>query len=137
MRTALDTNVLSGLLSKDPNTADIVVSLGRCRQQGTILISPVVYAELLAYPNATEVFLQRFLGITGIEVSYTVDRAVWDESGRRFARYAQQRRKSSKDSPRRLLADFLVGSHALAISDQLMTFDQKFYKQYFPELRLL
>jgi len=36
-----------------------------------------------------------------------------------------------------VLADFLVGSHALAIADQLMTFDQGFYKQYFPELRLL
>ncbi len=137
MRTALDTNVLSGLLSREPNTGDIVAALGRCAQEGQVLISPVVYAELLAYPNATETFLRSFVELTGIRVAYTVDASVWDESGRRFARYAARRRQSTQEGPRRLLADFVIGSHALASADRLMTFDQSFYKQYFPELRLL
>lgn len=137
MRTALDTNVISGLFSRDSSTEKIVTLLGTCRQQGSLMISPVIYAELLAYPNATEHFLQGFLVATGIHVSYTIDDPVWDESGRRFARYADQRRKSGGHCPRRLLADFVIGCHALAGADRLMTFDQNFYKNYFPELHLV
>ncbi len=39
-------------------------------------------------------------------------------------------------APRRLLADFMIGAHALLSADRLMTFDTKVYGQDFPELRL-
>jgi predicted nucleic acid-binding protein len=40
-------------------------------------------------------------------------------------------------SGKRLLADFIIGSHALAQADRLMTLDPKRYRQDFPELKLI
>ncbi|MHB1699187.1 MAG: type II toxin-antitoxin system VapC family toxin [Acidobacteriaceae bacterium] len=136
MRTALDTNILSALWSREPLASAIAKQLGEAKHQGALLLSAVVYAELLAYPNATEHFVNDFLAQTGVKVDFHFEDATWIESGRRFARYAKRRRQSARESPKRLLADFLVGSHALLQADRLMTLDPSRYKQDFPELRL-
>jgi predicted nucleic acid-binding protein len=135
VRTAIDTNILSALWSHEPAT--IPQQLGNARNHGALLISPVVYAELLAYPRATETFVDGFLSDTGIMVDFQMEWAVWVDAGRRFARYAEQRRKSGQGEPKRLLADFLIGSHALLQADRLMSLDTTRYKRYFPELKLV
>ena len=38
--------------------------------------------------------------------------------------------------PKRLLADFIIGSHALAQADRFMTLDPKRYERDFPEPKL-
>lgn len=136
MRTALDTNILSALWSNEPLASAIAKQLGEAKQQGALILSAVVYAELLAYPKATEAFINDFLAQTGIQIDFHFEDAVWIESGRRFARYANRRRQSAREGPKRLLADFLVGAHALLQADRLMTLDPARYKQDFPELRL-
>jgi predicted nucleic acid-binding protein len=136
VRTAIDTNVLSALWSNEPLAANIPRQLGEAKNQGALLIAPVVYAELLAYPNATESFVDGFLSDTGITVDFDLEGAVWVDAGRRFARYADQRRKSGHGEPKRLLADFLIGAHALLQADRLMSLDAARYRQYFPELKL-
>lgn len=115
----------------------LLVLLAEARREGALLISPFVFAELLAYPGMTEALLRRFLETTGVAVDLRLDERVWTESGLRFARYAALRRESFGAGPRRLLADFLIGSHALAQADRLLTLDAKVYRQDFPELRLL
>jgi predicted nucleic acid-binding protein len=70
-------------------------------------------------------------------VDFDLEESVWLDAGRRFARYANQRRKSGDKEPKRLLADFLVGSHALLQADRLMSLDATRYRQCFPELRLV
>jgi len=137
MRTAIDTNVLSALWSKELLASDIARNLGDAKTEGGLVVGAPVYAELLAYPKATESFVNGFLADTGIDVDFEFQQSVWLEAGRRFARYARRRRKTEHYGPRRLLADFIIGSHALTQADRLMTLDPKRYKQDFPELKLI
>jgi predicted nucleic acid-binding protein len=136
MRTAIDTNVLSALWSKEPAAPDIARNLAHAKSEGGLVVSAPVYAELLAYPKATEAFVNGFLSDTGIDVDFGLEQSVWIEAGRRFARYAQRRRRATRQSPKRLLADFVIGSHALARADRFMTLDPHRYKRDFPDLRL-
>ena len=137
MRTAIDTNILSALWSNEPAAINIAQKLGNARSYGALLVSPVVYAELLAYPKATESFVNGFLSDTGITVDFDIESSVWVDAGRRFAHYANQRRTAGHGARKRLLADFLIGSHALLQADRLMSLDAVRYKQYFPELKLV
>ena len=137
MRTAIDTNIVSALWSSEPAATGLAHQLGSARGHGALLISPVVYAELLAYPKATESFVNGFLADTGITVDFEIAEIVWVDAGRRFAHYADQHRKAGHGAPRRLLADFLIGAHALLQADRLMSLDAARYQQYFPELKLV
>ena len=137
MRTAIDTNVLSALWSKESVASDIARNLGNAKTEGGLVVGAPVYAELLAYPKATESFVNGFLADTGIDVDFEFQQPLWLEAGRRFARYAQRRRKTAHDGQRRLLADFIIGSHALTRADRLMTLDPKRYQRDFPELKLI
>src|SRR5260370_23062949 len=121
MRTAIDTNVLSALWSKEPSASDIARNLGNAKGEGGLVVSGPVYAELLAYPKATESFVNDFLADTGITVDYALAQSVCVEAGRRFARYAKRRRRSARQGAKRLLDEFLIGSHALAHADRFMT----------------
>jgi predicted nucleic acid-binding protein len=134
MRTALDTNILSALWSNEPSALAITKALGTAKDDGAIVISGTVYCELLAHPNANEAYLKRFCGDTGIAIDLHLRDAAWVEAGRRFANYANRRRMSKSGTPKRLLADFLVGAHALLQAERLMTLDVERYRQDFPEL---
>src|SRR5262249_41296272 len=112
MRTAIDTNVLSGLWSREPLASQMASLLGRAQRDGGLVISAPVYAELLAHPKATVRFVDDFLTRTNIIVDFDLDEAVWRETGKCFAEYAQRRRRSKAGSAKRLLVDFLIGAHA-------------------------
>jgi predicted nucleic acid-binding protein len=136
MKTALDTNILSALWTRELVSRRVATELGVAKSQGAVVISPVVYAELLAHPLYTEVQVNDFLARTGIRIDLPLMDDVWTEAGRRFAQYAVRRRQSEADAPRRLLADFLVGAHALYQVDRLMTLDESHFSRYFPEVPL-
>jgi predicted nucleic acid-binding protein len=137
VRTAIDTNVVSAMWSNEAAAPRVSQRLGEAKNQGALLIAPVVYAELLAYPKVTESFLNDFLSDTGITVDFQMQTAVWLEAGRRFALYAGRRRQSGLEESKRLLADFLIGSHALIQADRLVSLDATPYQRYFPELKLI
>src|SRR5437762_13865783 len=101
MRTAIDTNVLSALWSKEPLASDIARNLGNAKREGGLVVSAPVYAELLAYPKATESFVNDFLADTGIAVDLEFQQPIWRGSGRRLARYATWRRRSAHPGPKR------------------------------------
>jgi predicted nucleic acid-binding protein len=136
MRTAIDTNVVSALWSNESSAADIAKLLANAKQDGAVLISGVVYCELLAYPNATEAYVKSFCSDTGITIDRQLQDTAWTEAGRRFANYAARRRESKAESPKRLVADFLIGAHALMQADRLMTLDPTRYQKDFSELSL-
>lgn len=125
MRTAIDTDVLSALWSNQPLAQEIAKKLGDAKTEGGLVVGAPVYAELLAYPKATESFVNGFLADTAIAVDFELQETISREAGRRLARYAKRRRRTARVGSRRLLADFIVGSHALKRADRLMTLDPK------------
>jgi len=134
MRTAIDTNVFTAIWSGESAAERLVAQLGEAKQEGALLISPFVFAELHSYPGATENFIRDFIESTGVMVDYRMDEKVWAETGRRFARYVHRRSQSSEAVPTCLLADFLIGAHALVQADRLLTLDPRRYIRHFPEI---
>lgn len=138
MRTAVDTNIISALWADEPDADAVRRALLRARDEGSLVISPVVYAEVCAHPRATQTMVDGFLKETGIHPEFELSEQAWREVARRFAHYAKRRRASRGGSPRRLLADFIVGAHALVHADRLLTLDSgTIYRRDFPQLRLL
>jgi predicted nucleic acid-binding protein len=137
VRTAIDANIISSIWSWEPTAEKVVEQLGMAKQEGVLLISPFAFAELHAHPNMATGDLRSFLDATGIVIDYKLEERIWSEAGQRFARYAARGRKATGEGPRRVLADFLIGAHALVQAERLLTLDPKRYRQDFPELRLL
>lgn len=87
--------------------------------------------------------IDTFLSEKGIEVSWEIGKAVWHTAGSRYGAYARVRRqqggyRGADPGPRRILADFLVGAHALHLGDNtLLTTDTKIFANHFPELRII
>jgi predicted nucleic acid-binding protein len=137
VRTAIDSNVFSAIWTGESSVPRLLVQLEEARRDGALLISPFVFAELHAYPRMTNALVRKFLETTGVVIDLKLEERLWTEAGLRFARYAARRRKSFGAPPRRLLADFLIGAHALVQADRLLTLDARVYQQDFPEIRLL
>ena len=110
--------------------------LGRARADGGLAISAPVYAELLAHPKASIDFVDHFLAQTSIVVDFILDEAVWNQAASAFAGYADRRRRAGDGTPKRLLADFIIGSHAMLRCDRLLTLDSTRYTTAFPHLVL-
>jgi hypothetical protein len=135
MRTAIDTNVLSALWSHKPLAPLVSAKLNQAAAAGGLVICAAVYAELLAHPKAHHDFVDGFLSSTGISIDFDLGEAVWREASLRFAKYATRRRASRGGKAERLLADFIVGAHALLRSDRLLTLDSSRYLRDFPDLK--
>lgn len=137
MRTAIDTNVISALWSGSPVVGRVTAALGRVAAEGALVVCGPVYAELVAHPKVTQQFVDQFLATTRVEVDFALDEPVWRETAQRFADYSRRRRKSGGGEARRLLVDFLIGTHASLHADRLFSFDRDFYAQDFPKLQLI
>ncbi len=137
MRIAVDTNVFSALLSGDPDSApDARAALGEAAGKGTLLVSPAVYAELVAGRDSEVV--DNFFSDKSIDVDWNLGADVWRTAGARYGAYARARRQQRGDAgPRRILADFLIGAHALHLAHALLTSDTRIYGTYFPELEII
>ncbi len=136
MITAIDTNILSAVWDREPGSARWVELLGESFRAGSLVVCGVVFAEALAHPRASEDFVRNFFKETGILVDFGADEILWTETARRYSRYALRRRQSSGQATKRLLADFVVGTHALLHADRLFTLDKGRYEHEFPEIEL-
>ncbi len=92
---------------------------------------------LAAHPLVSPGFVDKFLAETGIVVEFILNEPIWRQAAKGFLTHAQRRRRSGGDSPKRLLVDFVVASHALLQADRLMTLDANRYSQDFPKLRIV
>ena len=138
MITALDTNVLVALWDRDDTLNSMAqTALDGAFARGKLVISGAVFAELLAFPRRTEAFLDQFLKDTGITVDWTTDESIWRVAGKAFQKYANRRQKQKVGSPRRILADFLIGAHAVEKGYGLLTLDYGIYRAAFPKLQIV
>ena len=136
MRTAIDTNIISALWSSEPASNDIAKKLFDAKKRGGLVIAAPVYAELFAYPNANREFIERFLHDSQIGVDFVLSETVWLKAAEAFADYSKRRRRSKAGQAKRLLVDFIIGSHALYEANQLMTLDKNRYLTSFPDLKI-
>ena len=128
MTTAADTNILIDLFRDDSHYAgQSSERLNLARMRGPVIICPVVYGELVPTFNS-KAELDDALEELGIELS-PIDDAIAYEAGLRWQRYRQ-----AGGTRTRMIADFLIGAHALTAADTFLTRDRGFYRTYFPEL---
>lgn len=129
MITAVDTNVLLDIFVADDRFGQTSRSrLVSAYRNGAVIASEIVYAEL-APAFGDRSLLDRALGEAHVQISPISADIAW-EAGMRWMRYRQG------GGPRtRILADFLIGAHALVAADSFLTRDRGFYETYFPEIR--
>ena len=137
MITAIDTNIISSLWSREESADTLGHKLDGAQADGALIIAAPVYAELHAFPGATAAFIRDFLHQTRIAVDFELDATVWNAAAAGFALYAQRRRASGSGTPKRFMTDYLIGAHALLRAQRLLTLDPAPYHQDFPQLRLL
>ena len=137
--TAVDTNVFIGLLAGTKHEAEIAQrALERTSAEGPLILCPVVYAELMAMPGMSEEELDGFVEANDLTVEWVVGPEVWRAAGQAYAAYATRRRKQKGDKgPRRILADFVIGAHALLTAGKLLTLDPKLYQANFAGLDVI
>lgn len=137
MRIAVDTNVFSALLSGNERAVSTMqAALEGASAEGTLAVSPTVYAELVA--GRTSDVVDDFFSEKNIEVDWALGKEVWRTAGSRYGAYARTRRRRRCDpGPRRILADFLIGAHALHFARALLTSDTGIYRTHFPEFRVV
>jgi predicted nucleic acid-binding protein len=138
MTTALDTNVVVALWYEDDALNSAARSaMDEAHARGRLVTAAPVFAELLASPTRTEAFVDYFLRETGIAVAWDIDEQIWRTAGRAFQSYTKHRRKQQIGGPRRILADFVIGAHALRRGYRLLTLDDRLYRAAFPRLSIV
>jgi predicted nucleic acid-binding protein len=131
----LDTNFVQALLQTQHvhhgRSIDVLVQ----HADAPIRICPLVFSEALCIPEMTLSSLNLFLEDFGIEVDWLIPEEVWVEAG--LARATHLRYRADPNSRKRLIADFVIGAHALVRGFKLCTFDPKGFRTAFPNLALI
>jgi predicted nucleic acid-binding protein len=153
--TAVDTNILLDLLIPDaPELQSSYLRLSAALEIGPVILSELVYAEL-APRFSHEDELNQFLEETAVSLVRSQP-ATFFRAGRAWLEYLR-RRSNVLQCPQcgslqevrcqecsnvlrlrqHLIADFLIGAHALLQADALLTRDRGYYAAYFPDLTIV
>jgi predicted nucleic acid-binding protein len=152
MISAVDTNVLLDLLIPNTKYVDYsVASLAQAAEEGSIIISEIVFAELSSQ-FLSQGNLNQFLSETMIQLTVSDEQVLW-EAGRAWREYTKSKTRgmvcpacgkaipvlcsycrSPIQARRHIISDFIIGAHAKGFADRLITRDRGFYRKYFKDL---
>ena len=127
----VDSNVLLDVLEEDPRWYEwSSMQLQRAADQCSLLINPIIYAEISIGFQRIEELEQTLSAEFFQRVPLPWEAAFL--AGKCFIRY--RKLGGTKSSP---LPDFFIGAHAAVSGLTLLTRDAARYRTYFPTLKLI
>jgi len=130
MITFVDTNILLDIFLPDPEFGESSANaLETAFQSGSLVINEIVYAELAPQFDDRHT-LDNILEGLGIRI-VLIDKETTFAAGQLWKKY-----RAARGNKRRILADFLIGAHALNCANTLLTRDRGFYRQFFKGLKI-
>ena len=128
---ALDSSVLIDVLAGDPHFADASeVSLRQALAAGHVVVCDAVVAEIHTLLADAEPTMETLASL-GIRYEPT------SEGAAVRAGHMQRRFRDRGGRRERIVADFLIGAHALLQCDALITRDAGFFRDYFKGLKVI